>query len=213
VSYLSSLLFSLTPVVSRWVKQNRNFLRARQSPLEFQLHRARYLHFLIECDPPDVFSAFAYAKTNFGHFYSHHDAEIMRLMGCTVFLPLERLRVSPYADLASPNLYTDIDPMFAREYCASLGMSRQIPLKVVADIGGGGALARIEKGRKLMWERKSEWSQTDELPVRLSSAQSPRCRFAHTFWRSKYRCPRKTGTTRYLPVLSPRNNRQSKTLQ
>jgi hypothetical protein len=79
------------------------------------------------------------------------------------------LRVSPYADLASPNLYTDIDPVFAREYCASLGMSRQIPLKVVADIGGGGALARIEKGRKLMRERKSEWSQTDELPVRLFS--------------------------------------------
>jgi len=96
----------------------------------------------------------------------------MRLMACIMYLPLARLRVSPYADLASPNLYTDIDPMFARDYCASLGMSRQIPLKVVADIGGGGALARIEKGRKLMRERKSEWSQTDELPVRLSSAVS-----------------------------------------
>jgi len=93
----------------------------------------------------------------------------MRLMACIMYLPLTRLRVSPYSDLASPNLYTDIDPMFAREYCASLGMSRQIPLKVVADIGGGGALARIEKGRKLMRERKSEWSQADELPVRLSS--------------------------------------------
>jgi len=57
--------------------------------------------------------------------------------------------------------------MFAREYCASLGMSRQIPLKVVADIGGGGALARIEKGRKLMRERKSEWSQTEELPIEI----------------------------------------------
>lgn len=94
----------------------------------------------------------------------------MRLMACIVYLPLSRLRVSPYADLTSPSLYTDIDPMFAREYCASLGMSRQIPLKVVADIGGGGALARIEKGRKLMRERKSEWSQADELPVRPPSA-------------------------------------------
>jgi len=150
-----------------WVKQNREFLQAHQSPLEFQLHRARYLHFLIECDPPDVFSAVAYAKNNFGRFYSHHDSEIMRLMACTVYLPLARLRDSPYADLASPNLYTDIDPMFAREYCASLRMSRQIPLKVLADIGGGGALARIEKGRKLMRERKSEWSQTDELPIEI----------------------------------------------
>ena len=86
-------------------------------------------------------------------------------MASILYMPLARLRVSPYADLASPNLYADIDPMFAREYCASLSMSRQMPLQVVADIGGGGALARIEKGRKLMRERKSEWSQTDELPV------------------------------------------------
>ncbi|KAF9653100.1 hypothetical protein BDM02DRAFT_3135933 [Thelephora ganbajun] len=150
-----------------WVKWNRDFLHARQSPLEFQLHRARYLHFLIECQPPDVPSAVAYAKANFGCFYSQNESEIMRLMACIVYLPLARLRASPYADLASPNLYTDIDPMFAREYCASLGMSRQIPLKVVGDIGGGGALARIEKGRKLMRERKSEWSQTDELPIEI----------------------------------------------
>ena len=36
---------------------------------------------------------------------------------------------------------------------------------VAGSVGGGGALARIEKGRKVMRERKSEWSQTDELPV------------------------------------------------
>ena len=40
-------------------------------------------------------------------------------------------------------------------------------MRVVSEIGGGGALARIEKGRKVMRERKSGWSQTDELPVRL----------------------------------------------
>jgi hypothetical protein len=46
-------------------------------------------------------------------------------------------------------------------------MSRQVPLRVVVDLGGGGALARIEKGRKVMRERKSEWSQKDELPVSI----------------------------------------------
>ena len=198
--------------MSRWVKRNRDFLQARQSPLEFHLHRARYLHFLIECDPPDVPSAVAYAKANFRYFYSHHESEIMRLMACVVYLPLTRLRVSPYADLASPNLYVDIDPIFAREYCASLGMSRQIPLKVVADIGGGGALARIEKGRKLMRERKSEWSQADELPVRLPPTV-PSSPFYLRFSRLKYRCCQKTGTIRYLLVLSPRNNQRSRTLR
>lgn len=74
---------------------------------------------------------------------------------------------SPYADLASPALHMDLLPTFAREYCASLGISKQVPLRVVGDIGGGGALSRIEKGRKVMRERKSEWSQTNELPVSL----------------------------------------------
>lgn len=47
-------------------------------------------------------------------------------------------------------------------------MSRQVPLRVVGDIGGGSALARIEKARNVMKEKKSEWSQSDELPVRCS---------------------------------------------
>ena len=44
-------------------------------------------------------------------------------------------------------------------------MSKRPPLRVVGDIGGGGLLAKIEKGRKIMREMKSEWSQADELPV------------------------------------------------
>jgi hypothetical protein len=86
-------------------------------------------------------------------------------MSCVAFLPITKLQNSPYVDLASPSLHSDLEPLFAKEYCASLGMSRQEPLRVVGDIGGGGALARIEKGRKVMRERKSEWSQIDELPV------------------------------------------------
>jgi hypothetical protein len=88
-------------------------------------------------------------------------------MACIAFLPLTRLQNSPYSDLASPSLHLDLAPLFTKEYCTSLGMSRQVPLRVVGDIGGGGALARIEKGRKVMRERKSEWSQSDELPVSL----------------------------------------------
>lgn len=86
------------------------------------------------------------------------------------YLPLTKLQSesSPYKELASPSLHLDLEPLFAKEYCASLGMSRQVPLKVLCDIAGGGALAKIEKGRKVMRERKSEWSQTDELPVSLS---------------------------------------------
>ena len=86
-------------------------------------------------------------------------------MACVAYMPLSKLQESSYRDLAQPSLHFDLEPLFAKEYCASLGMSRQLPLRVVGDIGGGGALARIEKGKKVMRERRSEWSQSDELPV------------------------------------------------
>jgi len=86
-------------------------------------------------------------------------------MGCLIFLPKERMQKSPYEDLTSETIHLDLENMFATEFSASLGMSKQPPLRVVGDIGGGGALAKIEKGRKIMRERKSEWSQADELPV------------------------------------------------
>ncbi|KAG6889307.1 hypothetical protein C0995_001963 [Termitomyces sp. Mi166 len=150
-----------------WTKKNRTFLQSRSSPLEFYLHRSQYIRLLLSCHPPDPLPALAYANANLRGFYDDHPIEVNRLMGCIAYLPLSKLQISPYADLASPSLHFELEPLFAKEYCASLGMSRQVPLRVAGDIGGGGALARIEKGRKVMRERKSEWSQTDELPIEI----------------------------------------------
>jgi len=150
-----------------WTMQNRSFLKSRSSPLEFYLHRSQYIRLLLVSEPPNQVAAISYANATLRPFYLEHPAEFQRLMACIMYLPESRLRTSPYADLASPSVHADLEPLFAKEYCASLGMSRQVPLRVVGDIGGGGALARIEKGRKVMRERKSEWSQTDELPIEI----------------------------------------------
>lgn len=135
-------------------------------------------------------------------------------MTCIAFLPLSKLQNSIYRDLALPTLHFDLEPLFAKEYCASLGMSRQLPLRVVGDIGGGGAMARIEKGRKVMGDRKGEWRQMDELPVR--SQVSIRNADDHTinlfFSRLKSHCLLRTDIIRYLPVLFPRNSPQSRIL-
>ena len=48
-------------------------------------------------------------------------------------------------------------------------MSKDAPLKIVGNIGGGIALPRIEKGRKIMKDRKGDWSNTEEIPVRHTS--------------------------------------------
>ncbi|KAG5646642.1 hypothetical protein DXG03_002632 [Asterophora parasitica] len=156
----------ITPVLE-WAKANQDFLRSRSSPLEFYLHRSQYIRLLLSSHPPNPLPAIAYANANLRCFFNEHEAELKRLMGCVAYLPLSKLQASPYANFASPSLHFELEPLFAKEYCASLGMSRQVPLRVVGDVGGGGALARIEKGRKVMRERKSEWSQTDELPIEI----------------------------------------------
>ncbi|THU90701.1 hypothetical protein K435DRAFT_781093 [Dendrothele bispora CBS 962.96] len=150
-----------------WVECHRSFLQSRSSPLEFYLHRSQYIRLLLSSHPPNIEAAKSYANTTLRPFYPNHPEEFKRLMACIVYLPLSRLQKSPYADLASPSLHFDLEPLFAKEYCANLGMSRQVPLRVVGDIGGSGSLGKIEKGRKLMRERKGEWSQRDELPIEI----------------------------------------------
>jgi hypothetical protein len=150
---------------SRWARDNKDFLKSRNSPLEFYLHRSQYIRLLLSSHPPDPLPAIAYAKANLQPFFEEHTAEFQRLMSCIIFLPLSKLQNSTYRDLASPALHFDLEPLFAKEYCAHLGMSKQLPLRVVGDIGAGGALARIEKGRKILGEMKNDWSQMDELPV------------------------------------------------
>jgi hypothetical protein len=194
--------------------RNRAFLTSRSSPLEFYLHRSQYIRLLLSSNPPNQVPAISYANATLRPFYSEHPVEFRRLMACIIFLPEEKLRTSPYADLADPSLHTDLEPLFAKEYCASLGMSRQVPLRVVGDIGGGGALARIEKGRKVMRERKSEWSQTDELPVCAETrvfcfACLPLCLDC----RSKYPCLRKIDIIQYSPAPSQRNSQPNRTRQ
>ncbi|TFY83893.1 hypothetical protein EWM64_g113 [Hericium alpestre] len=149
-----------------WVMVNRDFLAERQSSLEFYLHRSEYIRLLLS-EHADTQRAINYANKHLGAFWSTHTAELRRLMSCIMYLPLERLQKSPYADLASSAVHFELEPMFGTEFSAKLGMSKQAPLRVVADIGGGGALAKIEKGRKIMRERKSEWSQAGELPIEI----------------------------------------------
>jgi len=156
----------ITPAL-RWARAHQSFLKSRSSPLEFYLHRSQYIRLLLSAHPPDPLPAISYANANLRPFYKEHGPEFKRLMTCIAFLPLSKLQNSTYRDLALPTLHFDLEPLFAKEYCASLGMSRQVPLRVVGDIGGGGAMARIEKGRKVMGDRKGEWRQMDELPIEI----------------------------------------------
>lgn len=89
-------------------------------------------------------------------------------MSALACLPASRLAKSArHSFLLNSSLHQDLEKEFAKEYYALLKVSRQAPLRVVGDLGGGGALAKIERGKRLILDKKTEWSAADELPVSL----------------------------------------------
>lgn len=152
---------------------NREFLRGRHSTLEFDLHRSHFVHLIL--NPPPAASpsdyplaaAIAYSKKNFSALASSYPQiipQMERLAGALAWA--NRLSSSPYSELLQDSIHTNLEPAFVKEYCARLGFSRQLPLRVAGDIGGNGALAKIEKSKKVMKDKIAEWDAKDELLVR-----------------------------------------------
>ncbi|CAE6461702.1 unnamed protein product [Rhizoctonia solani] len=147
-----------------WCASNRKFLTERQSTLEFALHRAQFLALLLSPTDPDARqTAINYSKQYFPALYAEHRPAIQRLLTSVLFAA-PGLAGSPYADLVQG---PDAASLFAREYCARLGLGEQVPMKVAIDIGGSGALARIEKGRKIIKDARTGWSTANELPIEI----------------------------------------------
>src|ERR1700761_5354694 len=97
----SSKVCSLSLInIYRWAKENRQLLISRASPLEFCLHRFEYLRILLSEQPDSTSRAYTYARTHLGHFYDAQRVEVQRLMACLLYMPLDRLKKSPYKDLA-----------------------------------------------------------------------------------------------------------------
>ena len=179
--------------------------------------------------------ALAYSRAHFQPFYAAHVREISRLSAAALYLPVERLLVSPYRELftaadappipmavdgeagdsaaAKPSplaVAPAVNPtdeiyhaphlveLFASEYCTSLSMPRDLPLKVVTDIGGGGALAKIAKVRGVMKEKRTGWSTVTELPVEIAIPNEYR-------YHSVFACPvsKEQATETNPPMMMP----------
>ncbi|KAF8326027.1 CTLH/CRA C-terminal to lish motif domain-containing protein [Cantharellus anzutake] len=148
-----------------WCASHRPFLQKRTSSLEFNLHRSRYIHLLLNSG--DAGPALSYARRYFPALYNDHSTKISRLLNAIVFLPAERLASSPYSELLDPSVHEDLETQFSLEYCALLRMSKESPLRSVGDIGGAGALLRIEKGKKVMQDKNTDWGASAELPIEI----------------------------------------------
>ena len=172
LQYAFSAWSRVWPLTSsfRWVNENRAFLTERRSSLEFHLHRSRYLKLLQQTPSASrtEHPAFRYHREHLLPLYALYPAEIDRLGSYFLWVAMGRLSSSPYADLASAALHTGLEAEFTKEYASRMQIGRDAPLKVLNRIGGGNALVRIEKGKKVMKERRGDWTKNDDLPVRPS---------------------------------------------
>lgn len=129
--------------------------------------------------PSQSLAALSYGGAHFKALVTPHRLPTISALLCApLFLPFSRLLSSPYAslfteyvpfpsagafDVAPPT--SRLQAQFAGAYLRTIGLPAESPLSVVTDVGGGGALARIQKVRNVMKEKKTEWSAKGELPV------------------------------------------------
>jgi len=179
-----------------WAAINRSFLQARHSTLEFDLHRSKFIRLVVSSAedtssmdidvastaiPPPI----AYSRQYFPILLKYYPQkaildQINRLVASLAFSAhLER---SPYKDLLDDGAHTELETAFSKEYCALLLLSRHSPLQVVGEIAANEALARIEKSKKIMKDKRSEWDIGDELMVEVPLSPANR-------YHSIFACP------------------------
>lgn len=116
-----------------WSNRHSNELRARNSSLEFELHRLTFLQ-IISRGMPGQTEAILYARNNFYKFVDHFEHEIPKLMGCFIYLPLG-IENSPYKHLTSTDMWTKASCVFLKDACHTLRIRKNSDLSMVIDSG------------------------------------------------------------------------------
>jgi len=181
-----------TPAI-KWAGENREELWKRGSTLEFELHRVMFINLL--CNGGDGKAALAYAKTFITPFQSTQSKEIQRLM-CS-FLFQSRLATSPYSDFLDPNLKTDLQTHFTRDFSSLLGLSSDPPLYISHTIGSCALPTIIKMSSVMNCQSGIEWSAGEsELPVEIPLMDSHR-------YHSVFACPvsKEQGTEENPPMM------------
>lgn len=152
--------------------------------LEFELRKEDFVRILLaehDCATSGTCprcSAQVQAALAYGGQYLRSLASPARLLAVkslfasVLYLPRKRLRHSPYAGLYAPYLADHAPPlnphvesMLTAAFLKTLRLPQRSPLSIVADIGGSGSVAKIQKVRNVMKAKRTEWSAVGELPV------------------------------------------------
>jgi len=152
---------NLEPALN-WVMAKREELISKNSPLEFKLHRLKFIDLVKNGRCKE---ALDYAK-NFSRFREHLK-EVQRLMGSFAFVRMG-LENSPYSDLLDPVNWLEVNDILAKDACSFLGLSINSPLEVSVTAGCI-ALPTLLQIKQVMRQRQCTgvWSSKEELPVEV----------------------------------------------
>ncbi|KAI8777676.1 E3 ubiquitin-protein ligase RMND5A-like [Biomphalaria glabrata] len=155
-----------------WAERNRDELNRKKSPLEFKLHRLRFIE-LIKHGSMKQIEVLQYAK-KLAPFAELHTKDMQLLMGSLLYLN-NGIENSTYSFLFEDSSWIEICDIFTRDACGLLGLSVESPLSVGINAGCK-ALPPLLSIRQVMQSRQvaGVWSSKEELPVEIDLGQDYR---------------------------------------
>lgn len=161
-----------------WAKAHRDELKARDSTLEFKLHRLQFIEYLTQGAKKQK-DLLEYARKNFQSLATRHEKDMQALMGCLIYLK-SGIEQSPYSHLLDPINWSEICDIFAKDASSLLGMSVESPLSVAFDAGAIALPALISlRDVILSSSMPTVWSTKDELPIPIYVGRN--CQFHSIF--------------------------------
>lgn len=161
-----------------WATQYSSELAARNSTLEFKLHRLAYLQ-LLEQGIGSQTEAIAYTRLHFNKFIDRFEKEIQMLMGCLIYLPMG-FENTPYSQFFQNDMWIDAADSFISESCDIVCVNKNSSLEVIVN-SGCYALPALMNLKQIMVKNRVSgvWSGRNELPIEIDLG--PEYRYHSTF--------------------------------
>uniref|UniRef100_A0A8W7PJF1 RING-Gid-type domain-containing protein n=1 Tax=Anopheles coluzzii TaxID=1518534 RepID=A0A8W7PJF1_ANOCL len=156
---------NLAPALD-WAARYSAELDARNSTLEFKLHRLAFMQILNGGVQAQT-DAIAYARSNFAKFVRRFEKDIQILMGTLIYLQIG-IHNSPYKYLTAPEMWIETADVFLKDACQLLGINKDSPLSVIVNAGCT-ALPALLNLKQVMMSRQVTgiWNGRDELPIEI----------------------------------------------
>lgn len=153
---------NLTSAIA-WTAKYSQELEAKNSSLEFKLHRLAFLQ-IIKGGLDAQNEAINYARNNLSKFVSKYQKDFQVLMGCLLYLKIG-LENSPYKYLMRDEMFVEAADVFLKDACNLSGINRDSPLTVIINAGCVALPALLNLKQVMARQVQGIWTGRDELPV------------------------------------------------